>query len=134
MLIEQINKLELRRPRPHGRTYIIVHFTPKIGYFHDETKTSMANLQIKSFTAKNITESNAPCFYPLVPSHLQNLTQKCKILRMFWTWPASEGKTEQFNFLIGFQILKILFFQNSNGIKTPIFPKNYKQFGTFELH
>ena len=85
MLIEQIIELELRRPGPLCRTCIIVQFTPKIGYFHDGIKTSMANLQIKSFTAKNITESNAPCFYPLVPSHLQNLTQKCKIFRMFWT-------------------------------------------------
>ena len=36
----------------------------------------------------------------------QNLTPKCDILNVFWTWPEVEGGI----CLIGFQISKILFF------------------------
>ena len=42
----------------------------------------------------------------------QNLTPKCKILNVFWTWPEVEGGI----WSIGFQISKILFFQM--GLKT----------------
>ena len=41
MLIEQTIELQLRGPRPPGRTY-----TPITGYFHDKTKISKENLQV----------------------------------------------------------------------------------------
>ena len=78
MLIEDIIKFELRGPEPPGRTC-----TPKTGYFQDK------NLQGKSssellFTSEIFAGDNVPFFPPTGPSHLQNLTQSCKILNVFW--------------------------------------------------
>ena len=43
---------------------------------------------------------------PPGPSNLQNLTRKCKILNVFWTWFVGKGKTEQFNFSNGYKNVK----------------------------
>ena len=64
---------QLTRPSP----------TPKTDYFQDK------NLQGKSliellFTSKIFEEGTVPRFPPTEPSHLQNLTPKCKILNVFW--------------------------------------------------
>ena len=65
MLIEQIIEFELRGLEPPNRTY-----TPTIGYFHVKAKISKENLRVD---------------YYLLLKCLQNLTQKCKIISVFWT-------------------------------------------------
>ena len=47
------------------------------------------------YTFKIFEEGNVPCFPPTGPSHLQSLTQNCKILNVFWAWPVSKGRTKQ---------------------------------------
>ena len=82
MLIEQIIKFELSEPGP-GRLCT----RRKTGYFYDKTTISKANLGVNYYllAAKNIAGGIASCFTLPGPSHLQNLTKKCKILNVFWT-------------------------------------------------
>ena len=79
MLIEQIIEVESRVPG-----LLVVHI-PKTSYFHDKTKILKSKSSSEWFNPKNVTERNVPWF-PW-PSQSQNLTPKCKILNVFWTWP-----------------------------------------------
>ena len=65
MLIEQLIEFKLRGLGLLDRTC-----TPTAGYFHVKAKMSKKNLQLD---------------YYLLQKYLQNLTQKCKIISVFWT-------------------------------------------------
>ena len=78
MLIECTIKYESRGPEPPSRTC-----TPKTGYFQDKNLQSQSSSELL-FTSKVYAGGNVPCFPPTGPSHLQNLTPKCKILNVFW--------------------------------------------------
>ena len=82
------------------RTYI-----PKTGYFHDKTKSSKTNLRVHYLMLKRLQK--AMYLISLTWTKSQNLTPKCKILNVFWTWPEVKGVI----FSTGFQTSKILFFQ-----------------------
>ena len=67
----------------HGctSTYTYPH-TLKISFFYKKTNKSKANLRVKCFiTAKNFAGGNVPWLPSPGPSHLQNLTPKCKVLK-----------------------------------------------------
>ena len=81
MLIKQIIKFELRGHGPPGRTC-----TPTAGYFHDKTKISKENLRVDHYLLLKIARGNARYFPLPGPNYLQNLTLKCKILNVFWTY------------------------------------------------
>ena len=78
MLIEQIIEFELRGLGPLGRIC-----TPTTGYFHVKIKISKENLRVD---------------YYLLLKYLQNLTQKCKIMNVFWTKLYVKVGLKQFNF------------------------------------
>ena len=78
MLIEQM--FESRGPEPPSRIC-----APITGCFHHKTITSKENFQMDCYSQLNIARGNVLYFPLLEPSHLQNLTPKCKILKVFWT-------------------------------------------------
>ena len=85
MIVEQIIEFESRGLGPYSRTC-----TPKTGYFMIIQKTSRKNKSSNEllFAVKNSGKNNA-LYFPVPPSgqsHLQNLTQKRKILNVFF-WP-----------------------------------------------
>ena len=66
-----------------GRGPLVVHALLIAGYFRNKSKTSTQGKSWSDilFTAKNIAGVNIPS---PEPSHYQNLTQKCKVLNVFW--------------------------------------------------
>ena len=79
MLIEQI--FELRGPGPPGRICTLI-----TGCFHDKTINSEENFQVHCYSRQKYCMRHcAVLSSPPGPSHLQNLTLKCKILNVFWT-------------------------------------------------
>ena len=86
--------------------------TPKTGYFHDKTKISLANLRVNYYLPLKL--GNVRCFLSSGPSHLQNLTQKCKVLNVSWSWLVRKGKTEQFTFFNWLSNLKNLVVSNGS--------------------
>ena len=79
----------MRGPEPPGRTC-----TTKTGYFQDKNLPGKPSSELLS-TFKIFAGGNVPCYPPTGPSHLQNLTPKCKILNVFWGCPVSKGRTKQ---------------------------------------
>ena len=81
MLIERIIELQLRGTGPPGRTC-----TPITGYFHDKTKISKENLRVDYYLLLKCCKRQCTLLPLPGPDHLQlNLTQKCKMLNVFWT-------------------------------------------------
>ena len=95
MLIEQIIEVKSRVPG-----LLVVHIT-KTGYFYDKTKIFKASLWVNDLMLKTLQKA----MYLDSPDQAksQNLTPKCKILNVFWTWPEVNREICS----IGFQILKI---------------------------
>ena len=84
MLIEQIIEVELR-----VLGFLDVHI-PITGYFHDKTKIFKANLRVNDLMLKMLQKA----MYLDSPDQAKspNLTPKCDILNVFWTWPeVKEG-------------------------------------------
>ena len=77
MLIEQIIGFESRVP---GR-YIFI----KLVIFMTKQKSSKANLWVHYLILKMLQKAMYFDFLDFAKS--QNLTTKCKILKVFWTWP-----------------------------------------------
>ena len=56
------------------------------GRFHHKTIISMENFRLDCYLLSNIAKDNI-LYFPLPgPNHLQNLTPKCKILNVLWTY------------------------------------------------
>ena len=55
MLIELIIEIELRVPRPSGRTY-----TPITGELHDKAKISKENLRVNYYLLLNYSKRDVP--------------------------------------------------------------------------
>ena len=78
MLIEQI--FELRGPGPPGHLCF-----PKTGCFHDNTIILKENIRLDGWLLLRYCRRQCTLLPLPGPSHLQNLTPKCKILNVFWT-------------------------------------------------
>ena len=76
MIIEQI--FELRGPGPPGRI-----FTPITGRFHHKTMISEENFRVDCYSLLKYWRRQCTLLPLPGPSHLQNLTPKCKILNCF---------------------------------------------------
>ena len=117
-------------------------------FVHPKTKsTSQAQIKLEIFvnfrpkpgpnSVRTRSEKPGPTYNSAlpVPNHLQNVTSKCKILNVFWTYIASKKRSEQFNFYNWLSNVKISFFQMAlntcemwpSGVKIAFFPKNYKK-------
>ena len=97
-----LNKLLKLNPGCLGSwSYIFL----KLVIFITKQKFSMAILRVNDLMLKMLQKAMYLDFSDQVKS--QNLTPKCKILNVFWTWPEVKGGICS----IGFQISKILFFQ-----------------------
>ena len=66
MLIEQIIELQLRRPGSLDQTC-----TPIIGYFHDKTKASKANLRVDYYLLLKCSKIQCALLLLHGPNHLQ---------------------------------------------------------------
>ena len=66
------------RGKPPGRTC-----TPKTSDFPDKNLQEISSSEL-FFTSTIFAGDNIPCFPLTVPSHVRNLTHKCKILNVFW--------------------------------------------------
>ena len=75
MLFEQ--SFKLREP---GRIY-----TPISGCFHDKAIISKENIRLGCYLLLKYCIRQCTLLTLPGPSHLQNLTPKCKILNVFWT-------------------------------------------------
>ena len=72
--------------------------TPTTVYFYDKTKISKENLSSGLlFTAKYCTRLLTLLSLP-GPNHLLNLTPKCRILSVFWTYIVRKNRIKNFNF------------------------------------
>ena len=91
MLIEQT--FELRGLGLPGRIC-----TPTTGCFHDKTIISKENIRLGFYLLLKYCMRQCTLLPLPVPSHLQNLTPKCKILSLLWTKIASKKRTEEFKF------------------------------------
>ena len=78
MLIEHMFEL-----RVHGFPGLI--YTPITDFFHDKTIISRENLRLDGYLVLKYSRRQCTLLPLPGPSHLQNLTPKCKILIVFWT-------------------------------------------------
>ena len=78
MLMEQIIENELRGPLVPWP-----YVCSTTGYFHDKTKISKKNLQMGCYLLLKYCWMQCALHSQSGPNHLQNLTQKCKILNVF---------------------------------------------------
>ena len=99
MLIEQIIEVE-----SSVLGLLVVHI-PKTGYFHYKARIFEAKLRVNDLMLKMFQK--AMYLHSPDKTKSQNLTSKCKILNLFWTWLEVKGGI----CLIGFQISKMSFFQ-----------------------
>ena len=101
MVIEQNIEFKLRGSGPPGRTCV-----PITGYFHEKRKIFLVNLQVNYYLLLKYCTRQRTLLSPTWTKS-QNLIPKCKILNMFWTSILSTRRIEQFNFFIGFLMIKI---------------------------
>ena len=78
MLIEEI--FELRGPGPPGRICSSI-----TGCFHDKTIISKENLRLDWYFLLNYCRRQCTLLSHYLGQITQNLTQKCKLLNVFWT-------------------------------------------------
>ena len=78
MLIEQ--NFEFRGPGPPGRIC-----TPITGCFYHKTIIFKENFQVDCYSQLKYCRRQCALLPLPEPSHLQNLTPKCKIFNVFWT-------------------------------------------------
>ena len=84
ILIEKIIEFELR-----GLGLLVVHVLLQLVIFMKKQKLLRKIFEWINIYRKNIARGNVPR-YPLCrPNHLQSLTPKCKISRMFWALTVS---------------------------------------------
>ena len=86
--------------------------TPITGCFHGKTIISMENLRVDCYLLLKYCRRQCTLLPLPGPSHLQNLTPKCKILNVFWTEIASKRRTEQINFFNWLSNVKNLVLSN----------------------
>ena len=77
-MLNNIIKFELR-----GLSPLVLQYTSKTGYFQDKNLQGISSSELL-FSSKMFAGGNVPCFPPTGPSYLENLTQKCKTLNVFW--------------------------------------------------
>ena len=82
MLIEQTIKFELSGIGP-----LAVHVLLQLVIFMIKQKfpRNIFEWTISLFTAETLLEAMLPSSPYLEPNYLQNLTPKCKVLKVFWT-------------------------------------------------
>ena len=89
-------------------------------------------------TSKIFERGNVSCFPLTGPSHLQNLSQKCKILNVFWTWPVTKSRFKQLELFSWLSNRKNVVLSNGSKtvrnviqmaliLKQLFFPKHYKR-------
>ena len=77
-------------------------------------KTKQKSLRKIFYLQLNIAGGNVP-YLPLPgPNHLQNLTVKCNVLKVFWTYIVRKRKIEQVNVFNWLSNVKNVVFSNGS--------------------